>query len=95
MGNINEIWSLNKNQAKLLKTVVDNMKEKHIPVSGASGLAGPALGRAGSSLHQRNMIRPVGKENRQYKWTLTDEWKEIAKTDEKTLDDSLNEVLES
>ena len=57
---------LTKNQAEALKTFIT----KPSAASGATGMRGPTLGGTMSALERSGLLKPLGRENRQFKWEI-------------------------
>lgn len=93
-----KVRKLTQNQAKVLKTIIFPTYKlgSVIPgsyISTASGLRQNALGGTVSALERNDLISPLGRENRQYNWELTDnDLIDAKREDPKTLADLLNKI---
>jgi len=93
-----KVRNLTQNQAKVLKTIVFPSTNigSIVPgsyISGASGLRQNSLGGTVSALERNDIISPLGREDRQYNWELTDpDLKQAKQEDPKTLMDLLNRI---
>lgn len=94
-----KIRKLTQNQAKVLKTMMfpnNHSLGSVIPgsyISLSTGLRENSLGGTVSALIRNDMISPLGRDNRQYNWELTDsDLKQAKQEDPKTLHDMLNRI---
>ncbi|GEM_PF-3446869 len=94
-----KVRRLTTNQARALKAIVfPTVTETVGTVSGASisvasGISGTMLGGTISSLERNNIIRPMGRDGRVFRWELTDnDLIEAKKTDPVTLHDLITKV---
>lgn len=94
-----KIRNLTQNQAKVLKTIIFPKNQNLgsvIPgsyISLATGLRENSLGGTVSALERNDIISPLGREDRQYNWELTDpDLKQAKQEDPKTLKDMINRI---
>lgn len=71
-----KIRRLTSNQAKALSAVVSGTASGNVVsstyISNATGLTNRALGGTISALERNDFIQPLGREDRQFKWELSD-----------------------